>query len=160
MERIAESAVAVGARKRRQPVEHTWFLSQRSVTARAAHSAKDWRRRPSWRRRPGLAGVDAGHEGSTIVLLCSGSACCREWPRAAISWPSSLTACFFMSQHSLMSNRCVGVLMFRAVELCEALGGLLVAQAHATQEFLYLAVAGDARRVPLSRAIRAQSSES
>ena len=31
----------------------------------------------------------------------------------------------------------VGVLMFRAVELCQALGGLLAAQAYATQEFLY-----------------------
>ena len=28
------------ARKRRQPVVHTWFLSQRSVTARAVHSAE------------------------------------------------------------------------------------------------------------------------
>ena len=36
----------------------------------------------------------------------------------------------------------VGVLMFRAVELCQALGGLLVAHAHATQEFLYFDVAG------------------
>ena len=36
----------------------------------------------------------------------------------------------------------VGVLMFRSVELCQALGGLLVAQEYATQEFLYLAVAG------------------
>ena len=32
------------ARKRRQPVVHAWFLSQRSFTARAAHSAEEWRR--------------------------------------------------------------------------------------------------------------------
>ena len=32
------------ARKRRQPVVHALFSSQKSVTARAAHSADDWRR--------------------------------------------------------------------------------------------------------------------
>ena len=32
------------ARKRRQPVVHAWFLSWRPFTARAAHSAEDWRR--------------------------------------------------------------------------------------------------------------------
>ena len=32
------------ARNRRQPVVHVWFLSQRSVTARPAHLAEDWRR--------------------------------------------------------------------------------------------------------------------
>ena len=42
----------------------------------------------------------------------------------------------------------VGVLLLRAVELVQALGGLLEAQAHAMQEFL------DARRAPERRAIR------
>ena len=41
-------APSLWVRKRRQSVDHAWF-SQRSVTARDAHSAKDWRRRPSWR---------------------------------------------------------------------------------------------------------------
>ena len=35
---------SVRARKRRHPVVHALFSSQRSVTARDAHSAEDWRR--------------------------------------------------------------------------------------------------------------------
>ena len=36
--------VSPRARRRRQPIAHTWLASHRSLTARAAHSADDWRR--------------------------------------------------------------------------------------------------------------------
>ena len=34
------------------PVVHAWFFSQRSVTARAAHSAEDWRRHALFMAKP------------------------------------------------------------------------------------------------------------
>ena len=56
---------------------------------------------------------------------------------------SAPTACLSMSQHSLMKSPVrVGLLQSRAVELLQALGGLLVAQAHATQETRHPGVAG------------------
>ena len=91
----------------------------------------------------GLAGMDAGHEGSAIVLFCSGSACCREWPRVAISWSSTLTACFSMSQHNLMNNSST----WRAS--CSS------SACHARVSLF--SCSRDARRVPLSRATRAPS---
>ena len=65
----------------------------------------------------GLASVDAGHDGSTIVLAVVADSVLLHEP----------------AQLDEQSMR-VGVLMFRVVELCQALGGLLVAQAHATQQ--------------------------
>ena len=40
----SRTSPSLWARKRRQPVVHTWFSSHKSVAARDAHSAEDWRR--------------------------------------------------------------------------------------------------------------------
>ena len=44
LQTVSRKSSSLWARKRRQPVVHTWFLSQRSVTARPPHSAEDCRR--------------------------------------------------------------------------------------------------------------------
>ena len=48
----SRNSALVWARKRRQPVVQAWFLSLRSVTARAAHSTEDWRRHALFMTRP------------------------------------------------------------------------------------------------------------
>ena len=68
---------------------------------------------PCSRRHGGLTGTDAPGGGGRTSRQCSRTRSIR--------------------QHSLMKSRC-GVLLLRTVELFHALGGLLVAQAHATQE--------------------------
>ena len=69
---------------------------------------------------------------------------------------SALTACLSMSQRQLEEEAMrVGVLLLRAVELLQALGGLLEAQVHATQELSDPSIAGTHVEPPLRRAIRA-----
>ena len=41
----SRNSTSLRAPKRCHPVVHAWFFSQRSVTARDAHPAEDWRRR-------------------------------------------------------------------------------------------------------------------
>ena len=48
----SRKAPSLWARKRRQPVDHTWLALQRSVTARDAHSAEDWRRHGLFMAKP------------------------------------------------------------------------------------------------------------
>ena len=47
---------------------HTWFLSQRSVTARAAHSAEDWRRHALFMARPSKE--PSRTERARVALAC------------------------------------------------------------------------------------------
>ena len=56
------------ARKRRQPVVHAWFLSQRSVTARAAPSVEDWRRHALFMAK--LSKVPSRTERARVALAC------------------------------------------------------------------------------------------
>ena len=86
------------ARSGRHPVVQALFSSQKSVTARPAHSAEDWRRHALFMAKPSkvasrlrldaaLEAAEDGHvawpchrEGSTLVLLCSGSSRRPMWP--------------------------------------------------------------------------------
>ena len=57
------------ARKRRQPVVHAWFLSQKSATVRAAHSAKDWRRHALFMAKP--LKEPSRTERARVALACA-----------------------------------------------------------------------------------------
>ena len=57
------------ARKRRHPVVHALFSSQRSVAARDAHSAEDWRRHALFMAWPSKVPSDgAGKSGARLRL--------------------------------------------------------------------------------------------
>ena len=48
----SRKSASVWARKRRHPDVHTWFMSPRSVSARAALSAEYWRRHALFKAKP------------------------------------------------------------------------------------------------------------
>ena len=66
----SRNSASVWARKRRQPVVHTWFMSQGSVTARAAHSAEDRRRHALFMAKPWNepSRTGAGKSGARLRL--------------------------------------------------------------------------------------------
>ena len=65
----SRKAPSLWARKRRQPVDHTWLASQRSFTARAAHSADDWRRHALFMAKPSKE--PSSTERARVVLACA-----------------------------------------------------------------------------------------
>ena len=68
----SRNSASVWARKRRQPVacvSTPGFLSQRSVTARAAHSAEDWRRHALFMAKP--SNEPSMTERARVALACA-----------------------------------------------------------------------------------------
>ena len=65
----SRKAPSLWARKQRQPVDHAWFFSQRSVTPRDAHSAEDWRRHALLMARPSKE--PARTQRARVALACA-----------------------------------------------------------------------------------------
>ena len=64
----SRNSALLPARKRCHPVVHALFSSQRSVTARAAHSAEDWRRHALFMARPSKE--PSRTERARVALAC------------------------------------------------------------------------------------------
>ena len=64
----ASNSSLLCARKRLHPVVHAWSFSQRSVAARDAHSAEDWRRHALFMARPSKD--PSRTERARVALAC------------------------------------------------------------------------------------------
>ena len=65
----SRNSALVPARKRCHPVVHAWSFSQRSVTARDAHSAEDWRRHALFMAKPSKE--PSMTERASVPLACA-----------------------------------------------------------------------------------------
>ena len=67
--KASRNSPSLCARKRRHPVVHAWFFSQRSATARDAHSAEDWRRLALFMAKPSKE--PSRTERARVALACA-----------------------------------------------------------------------------------------
>ena len=102
------------------------------ATARVAHSAEDWRRHAVFMAKP--SNEPSRTERARVALACAWMQLLKL--RKTATWHG-----IGIAQLDEEPVR-VGVRLLRAVELFHALGGLLEAQAHATQELSDPSIAG------------------